>query len=433
MNRMLSREPVGQGVFFSSVSDPKFKHNRISVRWIMPLEEESASANALVPFLLRKGCRSCPDFTQLEERLCGLYGASLGADTSKFGGYQMMGVWIQSIDNRFAIDGMDIAGESARLLADIAFDPKMGEDGLFDAKDFQLEKTFLLDAIASEINDKRGYAISRCVELMCAGEPQAIRRYGTLEQAKGVTPQDAARAYNRMMKEASIEILFVGCGDPAPIKELFRGIFQGKERSAVDYLPCPRKERGGEPRETVEPMEVAQGKLVLGLRTGPAIPQQENGPMRMMAALLGGTPSSLLFANVREKMSLCYYCAARYDTVTGLMLIDSGIEGANKQAACDAILAQLEAVQKGDFADDVLEATRLAMVNALRTTGDSLGGIESWYLSQILQGEEAAPVEEIAKFQKVTREEVVEAANQVTLDTIYFLAPAGQKEEACHE
>ena len=132
-------------------------------------------------------------------------------------------------------------------------------------------------------------------------------------------------------------------------------------------------------------------------------------------------------------MSLCYYCAARYDTVTGLMLIDSGIEGANKQAACDAILAQLEAVQKGDFADDVLEATRLAMVNALRTTGDSLGGIESWYLSQILQGEEAAPVEEIAKFQKVTREEVVEAANQVTLDTIYFLAPAGQKEEACHE
>lgn len=136
MNRMLSREPVGQGVFFSSVSDPKFKHNRISVRWIMPLEEESASANALVPFLLRKGCRSCPDFTQLEERLCGLYGASLGADTSKFGGYQMMGVWIQSIDNRFAIDGMDIAGESARLLADIAFDPKMGEDGCLTPRIF---------------------------------------------------------------------------------------------------------------------------------------------------------------------------------------------------------------------------------------------------------------------------------------------------------
>ena len=55
MNGTFYRESIGQGVWFSHVSDPKFKHNRISVRWIMPLREEEASANALVPFLLRKG------------------------------------------------------------------------------------------------------------------------------------------------------------------------------------------------------------------------------------------------------------------------------------------------------------------------------------------------------------------------------------------
>lgn len=432
MNGTFYRESIGQGVWFSHVSDPKFKHNRISVRWIMPLREEEASANALVPFLLRKGCRTCPDFTQLEERLCGLYGASLGADTGKAGGCQTMGVWIQSVDSRFAIDGMDIAAESARLLADIAFDPKL-TDGLFDQKDFQLEKTYLLDAIAAEINDKRGYALSRCLELMCQGEPLAIRRYGTMEQARAITPEDAARAYNRMMEEASIEIMFVGCGDPAPVKELFQGIFRDKKRSPRPLPVLSRKERAEEVRETVEPMEVAQGKLVMGLRTGPALSGEENGPMRMMAALLGGTPSSLLFANVREKMSLCYYCAARFDTITGLLSIDSGIEGDKKEAAHKAILEQLEALQKDDFSDDALEATRLALINALRTTGDSLGGIEGWYLSQIFQGSSQTPVDEIEKFRQVTRQQVVEAARQVTLDTVYFLAPAAQKEESSHE
>ena len=432
MNGTFDRESIGQGVSFSQVSDPKFKHNRISVRWIMPLEEKEVSANALVPFLLRKGCRTCPDFTQLEERLCGLYGASLGADTGKAGGCQTMGVWIQSIDSRFAIDGMDIAAESARLLADIAFDPKL-TDGLFDPKDFQLEKANLLDAIAAEINDKRGYALSRCLEIMCAGEPLAIRRYGTLDQARAVTPQDAAQAYRRMMEEATIEILFVGCGDPAPVKELFRAVFKGRKRSPRPLPALARKERADQVKEIREPMEVAQGKLVMGLRTGRALSGEENGPMRMMAALLGGTPSSLLFANVREKMSLCYYCAARFDTITGLMSIDSGIEGEKKEEAQKAILDQLEALQKDDFPQDALEATRLALINALRTTGDSLGGIEGWYLSQIFQGTALAPVDEIQKFSRVTRQQVVEAARQVTLDTVYFLAPAAQKEESSHE
>lgn len=434
MSNPYKRVEIGPGVHFSSIRDPKFKHNRLSVNLIVPLEEETASANALVPFLLRKGCRSCPDFTLLEQKLCGLYGASLSADASKYGKYQMLCVWIQSIDDRYALDGLELTRECASLLADVVFDPNLDKDGLFPQKDFDLEKAFLLDTIAAEINDKRSYAVARCLENMCAGEPPAIRKYGTMERASALAPADAAAAYRRMLDSASMEIMFVGSGDPAGALETFRALLGGKERPAWSYEPCPRKERSDTPKEVVDQMDVAQGKLVMGLRTGPALPYEKTDSMRMMAALLGGTPMSLLFMNVREKLSLCYYCAARYDFSNGILLIDSGVEAQNKQAAHTEILNQLDVIRHDGFTEDQLEATRLAIVNALRTTGDSLGGIESWYMTQILLGSNISPTQEIARLSQVTRAQVVEAACQVTLDTVYFLSPKEEEsEEAAHE
>ena len=97
-------------------------------------------------------------------------------------------------------------------------------------------------------------------------------------------------------------------------------------------------------------MDLAQSKLVLGLRVdGDETDYEELRPIRVMTALYGGTPFSRLFNNVREKLSLCYYCAARYDGATGLMMVDCGIESENKQKAQDEILAQLEAMKIGDW------------------------------------------------------------------------------------
>lgn len=53
--------------------------------------------------------------------------------------------------------------------------------------------------------------------------------------------------------------------------------------------------------------------------------------------------------------------------------------------------------------------------------GDSLYTLESWYLTQILSGLEQSPSEAALALAKVTREEIVQAARQVALDTVYFL------------
>lgn len=186
MNDRFQRESIGDGVWFSSVTDPKFKHNRISANLLVGLESETASVNAALPFILRRGCRSCPDFTMLNQKLCELYGASLSCDVSKFGGYQVLELSIYGIDDRFTLDNAPLARECAALLCDVLLDPKLS-DGAFDEQDTALERQQLVDTIEGQINDKRLYALTRCKSLMCAGEPIAVDKYGSIPDAKAIT------------------------------------------------------------------------------------------------------------------------------------------------------------------------------------------------------------------------------------------------------
>ena len=137
----------------------------------------------------------------------------------------------------------------------------------------------------------------------------------------------------------------------------------------------------------------------------------------------------LLFKNVREKLSLCYYCSAAYDRISGMMMVDSGVEAPNAEKARDEVLHQLELLQQGQFTDQELEETKLYIRTALKATTDSLGAMDSWYLTQNLGQSQVSPDGEIALSEQVTREEIIEVANNIKLDTVYMLMPNEQEKE----
>ena len=111
-----------------------------------------------------------------------------------------------------------------------------------------------------------------------------------------------------------------------------------------------------------------------------------------------------------------------------MMMVYSGVEAANAQKAKEAILAQLEMMQRGDFSEKDLEETKLFFKTALKATGDSLGAMDSWYLAQIMGGTEVSPDMEIELCSKVTKQDVIDAVNCVKLDTVYMLMPQDEKE-----
>ncbi len=428
MDYPLNRERIAQGVSFSSITDKKFKYNRMSVNLIVPLERDKVTDRAVVPFILRQGSKRCPDFTKLNERLCELYGTMFDAGVDKFGKYQIIELGILGLDNRFALEQEDMVKECASMLAELLLEPDI-TDGAFDEKKTELEKQYILETIASEINDKRGYALMRCKDIMCEGEGCAIKKYGYAEDAQKITARSAAKAYEDLIKTAQIEIMFEGCGNPDTAKEIFKEKFAGIQREPITVERICARTKQGPVKESVEKMDVKQGKLVMGFRVENMETYQQKNAQRIAMALFGGTANSLLFKNVREKMSLCYYCSARYDRTSGLMMVDSGVEEENAQRAKEEILNQLAMMQRGEFEEKDLEETKLYLKTALKATGDSLGALDSWYLSQILGQTEFSPDMEIELCSKVTKEDVIWAVNQIKPDTFYMLMPETTEEE----
>ena len=421
----IEQRAICDGVNFRSIRDTKFKTMRISAHLIVPMSRQTAAENALLPFLLSRASREYPDFTKLGQRLAELYGASLNADVQKLGDLQVLSLSASGIADRYALEGEAISGELAKLLCSILFDPPL-VDGLFPEDGFEQEKRQTMELIDSEYSDKRTYARQRCEAIMCADEPYGVNRYGGKEDIARVERPALTAAWKRLLDTAKIELMVLGDCDPAPVYEGFRAAFEtlGSRKTA----DCTTKVvRSAEKVNTVtEKMDVAQGKLVMGFRTGTATPDEEVPATRLMAALFGGTPNSKLFLSVREKLSLCYYCSASYNSMKGIMLVQSGVEVKNMERAKEEILRQLDEVKQGNFDESEVEAAKMSLCNSYRTLSDSLGGLENWYLSQTFASHSQQPEEAAAQINAVTRQEIIDAANRVTLDTVYCLVGNGE-------
>lgn len=164
-----------------------------------------------------------------------------------------------------------------------------------------MEKQYLLETISSEINDKRTYANIRCKDIMCKDEACAIKKYGYAEDAQKITPESAAKAYQELIETAQVEIMFEGCGDPNAAKEIFHKKFAEITRNPISIAKCCTRPQQGEVKQVVEKMDVKQGKLVMGFRVENMDSYTKMNAERVAIGLFGGTASSFLFKNVREK------------------------------------------------------------------------------------------------------------------------------------
>lgn len=420
--------PVTEGINFRSIQDTRFKTLRIAVNFMLPLEKETAAANALLPFLLSRASRECPDFTRLNERLSELYGAAIHADVRKLGEAQVLSIAAAGLADRYALEGESISAELSHLLCSILFDPPL-VDGLFPEDGFEQEKRQTIEMIDSDFNDKRTFARLRCEQLMCDREAFGINRYGSREDVTALQREEMTKVWERVLRTARIEIMALGDCDPVPIYDSFLNAFKKLDRDPVPELHTEIIKEVTKPREFSDTMEVAQSKLVLGLRAGAAVPQDAVASTKLMSAVLGGTPSSKLFLNVREKLSLCYYCASRYDWNKGIILIESGVETENIDRAQIEILGQLDEIRAGKVTEEELLAARLSVGNSYRTVRDYLGGLENWYVSQAFCEKIQSPEEAAEEINSVTMEQVVQAANRVVLDTVYRMVGKEEAEE----
>lgn len=414
----MERRMLLPGVYLSAVQTDKFKTACLSLNLLRPLCQDEASLNALLPDVLLRGTRSCPDIEAISARLDTLYGASLDGMVRKRGEVQTVSFYADCLEDSLA--GEPILAELIAFLGEVLLDPFL-ENNCFPEEVVEGEKLNLINTIDSRINDKRSWASARLIQLMCAEEPYGVDRLGTIEAVKKITAVSLTAHWKKILTHSRVEIFYMGSASPETAASLFRQALQNLPRGELDCIETVVQRQAGPLQEVTEAMEVSQGKLVLGLRTGCAGTDADYPALIFMTTIFGSGISSKLFRNVREKLSLCYYATASLDRSKGIMLISSGIETENFETARQAILAELEACRAGDISEDEMNKARQYLISSYRSALDSPGSLESWYTGRAIDGTVRSPEEESALLSAVSREEVIAAANRLQLDTIYFL------------
>lgn len=418
---MIQLQSFAPGVDGIYIPSDRFKTTRISVNFFLPLTAQTLSANTILPSMLTTSCKSYPDYRSLHTRLDSLYGASVGGYAGKVGDAHLLSVTITYLDDAYTEKGN--AKACAELLGEMIFSPNLDENGCFQAADIAREKRLLEENILGELNNKRAYAISKAEAILCKEDVYGLPQLGTPEGAKCLSEADIRAAWQRALREAYIRISVVGSTAPDEIFDVLRARFATVERKAATLPVSAPILPVDQPERTCEKLDVAQGKLVMAFTTRRTGSMIDLVPFSVMCDLFGGGPYSLLFANVREKLSLCYYCAARSNRFKGILLVDSGVEKQNAAAAEKEILAQLERVKQGDFADSDLAAAILGRSDRIRTMFDSQRETESFYLSQMFDTHTCTPDELLEKLAGVTREQIIEAAKDIQLSLTYMLSP----------
>lgn len=409
-----------EGVF---IKNDRFNTTLVSFNFYVPLSEQTAAEYALLPFVMTTCGKDYPDFSALNFKLAKLYGANLSASAEKVGDFQLLKIAISTIDDRFSLDNESLCDSAIKLLTQLIFEPKI-ENNTFFEEDIAREKRKAIEHIRGDLAQKRIYAKKRLIEEMYKGEPYGVAKCGTEKQVEAITGKSLYNAWQKLLSTAFLRVNVISRSVPQGlfdgISEKLNGITRENIADCTQSTPTPAIKT---PNTVIEKMDIAQGKLCMGFSSELYGDDSKTAALTVMCDIFGGGPYSRLFTNVREKYSLCYYCASSSVKAKGLITVDSGVEKENAIKAEKEILNQLDMIKQNLFTDEEFESSIKSITDSFKSYNDSQGLLDAWYSLKIVKDKLLSPEEAADDILKVTRNDVVYAARGVKLHTVYKLLP----------
>jgi len=419
-DKIINLAEGAQGFF---IKTDRFKTTLISFNFYLPLAKETVADYALLPFMLTSCSKKYPDFSLLNYKLSKLYGARLDASAEKYGDWQLLKMTVSVINDRYSLDGESLTLRACDMLLKLIFEPNT-EDGAFLDRDLEREKRKAIEHIKGDISEKRIYAKNRLIEEMYKNEAYGVPKCGTVEDVEKITGTSLYNAWTKLLESAFVRVHVIGSSVPAgffeSISEKFTSILRKDVACCKHSAPTKSIDT---PQNVTDRMDVKQGKLCMGFSSEMYGNDDASLPLLVMTDIFGGGPYSRLFSNVREKMSLCYYCSATSTRMKGLVTVDSGVETANCEKAEKEILNQLDIVKKGEFSDFEFESSIKSICDSFNSYNDSQANLDTWYALKINNDEVYSPAQIAEKVKEITREDVINAAKGIKLHTVYKLLP----------
>ena len=183
-----------------------------------------------------------------------------------------------------------------------------------------------------------------------------------------------------------------------------------------------KKQENYKYEEVKEIQDTTQSVLSLGLRIKECTPK-DFYVLNVYNAILGTTPSSKLFQNVREKESLAYTVRSRYYRFKDIIVIYAGINKENYSKALEVIKMQLEDMRKGNITDIEFKSARDSLLADLLEWKDSKVAMAKMKLSNLIAFKDAdISIDQMREeIKNVKIEDVTEVANKIEIEKVFLL------------
>ena len=415
---------IKQGINLHFIPTNLFKTNLVCVLLTTPLNKDTVTKNALIPFLLKRGSKNYKTQEEISKKLDDLYGTSFECGVDKIGDNQVLKFYVESIRDEYIVDG-SLIDESIKLLLDIIFNPNL-ENGLFREEFLKTEKEKLKKIIESKIDDKDFYALENCISTMYNNEGFGLFKFGNIEDVDNINQENITEQYFKLLKTAKIDIFVSGNLNENYVKNVFieneniKNLIPRAENYVLNNEFTEIKQIVDKPKEITEEMNITQGKLVIGMDI---LSKQENLQCIALVynSILGDGANSMLFQNVREKASLAYSTKSNLVKQKMNIFIRCGIEIENYEKALNIIKEQLENIKSGNFSDEDINNAKKYLISGIKSVSEEQDTEVVYYIGQEISKTNVDLDTYLKNIEKVTKQEIIDFANQIQINTIYFL------------
>ena len=429
------QEELKKGVKLHTINTDKFKTNLIAVFLTTKLCRENVTKNAVISALLRRGSKTMPSQEEISKAMEEMYGAGFDCGIDKTGDNQVLKFYIETINDNFLPQKDEkMLKMSTEKLLDIVFNPYTENEGTnesFKAEYVEQEKNNIKQRIEGKIDNKAKYSMDRCIEEMYKNSPFGLYKLGYVEDLQQIDAQNLYSYYKELINTCKIDIFISGNINKSINKDIKENPNIEKLQERIpEYVQAKELNKPLTQQENTvtESMDVTQGKLILGLDVS-----LNNEDLRYDAliynSILGGSANSKMFQNVREKAHLAYVASSSYFRYKNNIFINCGIEIGNYEKALGLIRQQIEDMKKGEFTEEDIENAKKGIIATINSIDDEQDTGITYYFGQELSENDISIEEYIKRIEKVTKGDIINIANNVAINTIYFLKDFVGKEE----
>lgn len=415
----LETTDIKEGIRLHKIKTNKYKTNLMSVFLTSKLSRDDITKKALILTVLRRGTNNLKTQEEISKKLEELYGASFDCGIDKLGDKHVLKFYVESLNEQYLYQKEDILSQSLNILFDIVFNPLL-ENGVFKQEYIDEEKQNLRIIIEGQKDNKAAYATQRCIEEMYKEKPYGLYKYGYVEDLEKIDRKNLYEAYLDLIKTCKIDIFVSGDFDEKELEEKVKSNQQISklEPRKVEYLDEESESSNTQEENVVrENMQISQGKLNIGLD----VLSDNKSAVSVYNAILGGGANSKLFQNVREKASLAYSAGSIYIKPKSKIIIKTGIEHKNYEKALQIIKEQIDNMKNGEFSDEDIQHAKELIIASFKAMQDEQDSEISFYFGREIQKESKDIDKQIKEVSEVTKQNIVDVANKIKINTIFFL------------